>query len=154
MTEVFLSSPPNVSSMNAVAVAWGQLLLFDLSYTIDGSEPFNIACDGEEGSVDVWCPEGAASDPIPFNRSEATESGSVRSPINHATSYIDLDFVYGRSKEEADTLRSFEGGMMKISEDGIPLRSVDGTWLVSYSRPIVSPKMFQMVSGAVPRPIR
>lgn len=129
---MFLASPPPSSSINAVFVAWGQLLLFDLSLTADNSsEPFAIPCDDGGGSVDVWCPLGEASDPIPFFRSEATVTDSVRSPTNHATSYIDLDFVYGRSEEGAKALRSLDGGMMKMTEEGMPLRNDDGTWLVS-----------------------
>lgn len=119
--------------MNAVSVAWGQLLLFDLSYTVDNSsDPFNVRCDDGGGSVDVWCPLGEDSDPIPFFRSEATVTDSVRSPTNYATSFIDLDFVYGRSEEEAEVLRSFESGLMKVKDNGKPFRNEDGTWLVRY----------------------
>ncbi|CAN0470342.1 unnamed protein product, partial [Scytosiphon promiscuus] len=96
-----------------------QLLTYDLSLTVDnGSEPFDIACDDGGGVVDVWCPLGTASDEIPFSRSNAAVSGSVRSPVNYATAYIDLDYVYGRSKEEADAFRSFEGGFMNVTETG------------------------------------
>lgn len=68
---------------------------------------------------------------FPRNRSDAAvgEDG-VRSPINYATAYIDLDFVYGRSAEEAETLRTMEGGFMNVTETGVPFQTDDGAWLV------------------------
>lgn len=131
MTDVYRSSPPSVTDMNAVSIAWGQLLLYDLSLNVDNtSEPFDIPCDDGGGSIDVWCPQGNASEPISFFRSEASVAGSIRNPTNYATSFIDLDFVYGRSKEEAGELRTFENGCMNVTENGLPFRNADGTWLV------------------------
>ena len=92
MSDVFLSTTATVSTKSALFVAWGQLLTYDLSLTADNvSEPFDIGCDDRGGMADVWCPLGAESEEIPFNRSNAAVSGSVRSPVNYATSYIDLD---------------------------------------------------------------
>lgn len=54
----------------------------------------------------------------------------MRSPTNYATSYLDLDFVYGRSEEEAEALRTLEGGLMSITDAGLPLQNADGTWQV------------------------
>ncbi|CBJ27734.1 peroxidase [Ectocarpus siliculosus] len=145
MTDVFLSSPPSVSDMNAVSIAWGQLLLLDLSYTVDNSsEPFEIACDDGGGSVDVWCPLGEASDPIPFFRSQATVTDSVRNPINYASSFIDLDFVYGRSKDAADALRTFDGGMLSMADDNMPIKNSDGTWLIADQRTARFPLTFAL----------
>lgn len=113
-------------------VAWGQLLAFDLSLTVDNtSEPFDIPCDDGGGLFDVWCPQGDASDPIPYFRSNAEVSDSIRNPVNYATSYIDADFVYGRSEDEANALRTMEGGFMIMSEaTGLPVLDANGTWLV------------------------
>ncbi|CAB1101232.1 unnamed protein product [Ectocarpus sp. CCAP 1310/34] len=145
MTDVFLSSPPKVSEMNTVFIAWGQLLLLDLSYTVDNSsEPFDIACDDGGGSVDVWCPLGEASDPISFFRSEATVTDSVRNPINYASSFIDLDFLYGRSEDAADALRTFEGGMLSMADDNMPIKNNDGTWLIADQRTARFPLTFAL----------
>ena len=98
------------------------------------------AADGT-GGVDVWCPLGASSDPIPFFRSAAEASddngnltAATRSPTNYATAFLDLDFVYGRSEAEAQSLRTLNGsGFMNLTDDGLPQRSEDGTtWLVRY----------------------
>lgn len=137
MRDVFLASSPDVThSLNAVAIGWGQLLLLDLSLTMDkSSEPFNAPC---ADPVDVWCPLGEASDPIPFYRSDAEVTATSRNPINYATSYIDLDFVYGRSKDESDRLRGVDGdGKLAIGDDGLPVKNDDGTWLVSPRLPVI-----------------
>ena len=64
-------------------------------------------------------------------RSDAVvDSDGVRSPINYATAYLDLDFVYGRSEEEAGLLRTLEGGLMNITAESWPIQNADGTWLV------------------------
>lgn len=81
----------------------------------------------------TFCPlQGSDSDPISFYRSDGSidEGEGYRNPVNYATSYLDLDFVYSRSEEEAQALRTLEGGFMKVSASGIPLRNSDGTWLV------------------------
>lgn len=51
MTDVFLPSPPALSTKSALFLAWGQLLTYDLSLTADNSsEPFDVPCnDGERG---------------------------------------------------------------------------------------------------------
>lgn len=48
---MFLSSPPTLSTKSALFVAWGQLLTYDLSLTVDNSsEPFDVPCNyGERG---------------------------------------------------------------------------------------------------------
>lgn len=64
-------------------------------------------------------------------RSGVTFSDSGRSPTNFATSYIDLDFMYGRSEAEAQALRTMEGGLMAVTASGLPNRNANGTWVVS-----------------------
>lgn len=132
---LFRSTTSVPSTKSALFVAWGQLVTFDLSLTVDNSsEAFDIECDDGGGVVDVWCPLGEASDAIPFFRSSAEESDSSRNPINYATSYIDLDFVYGRSEDNASEYRTLEDGFMTMSSTtGLPVLNADGTWLVSGS---------------------
>lgn len=57
MTDVFLESPPALSTMSALFIGWGQLLAFDLSLTSDNSsEPLDIDCnDGESGREESCC---------------------------------------------------------------------------------------------------
>lgn len=70
-------------------------------------------------------------------------STTSRNPINYATSYVDLDFVYGRSKDESDSLRSFNGdGKLVVDDNGLPVQNDEGTWLVSPGWPVIL-KVFQ-----------
>ncbi|CAN0025010.1 unnamed protein product [Ectocarpus sp. 6 AP-2014] len=156
MTDVFLESPPALSTMSALFIGWGQLLAFDLSLTSDNSsEPLDIDCnDGTgAGGVDVWCPLGAESDPIPFYRSDAALSDDdgaldeeTRSPVNYATAFVDLDFVYGRSEDEAAALRSSADGdgFMALTESGLPYVNDDGTWLIADQRSAQFPVTFAL----------
>lgn len=64
----------------------------------------------------------------------AVDADGVRSPINYASSYLDLDFLYGRSEEEAEALRTMEDGLMNVTDAGVPFQNADGTWLVSGMR--------------------
>lgn len=61
---------------------------------------------------------------------EVDSSSGVRNPINYATSYIDLDFMYGRSEDTAVDLRAMKDGLMNISDHGTPFQNRDGTWKV------------------------
>ncbi|CAM9534507.1 unnamed protein product [Ascophyllum nodosum] len=141
-TDIFLTSSAAISTKSALFVAWGQLLTYDLSLTIDNStEPFDVPCNDV---VDVWCPLGVSSDEISFDRSDSGVAGSVRSPINYATAYIDLDFVYGRSEEEAEALRTLEGGTMNITASGVPFQNEDGTWLIADQRTAKFPVTFAL----------
>lgn len=133
MSEVFLPSSAVGASQSVLFVAWAQLITIDISLTVDNqSEPFPVPCDGggDGGLADVWCPSGVASDPIPFFRSEAAVEGGVRSPVNYATAFIDLEYVYGRTEDMALSLRSMEGGFMNITDEGLPHLNADGTWKV------------------------
>ncbi|CAB1097428.1 unnamed protein product [Ectocarpus sp. CCAP 1310/34] len=135
MTDIFLTSTAALSAKSSLFIAWGQLLTYDLALTVaNETESLDVPCNDadQNGGIDVWCPLGAASEDIPFSRSDAAEgTDGVRSPINYASSYIDLDFVYGRSAEAAELLRTMEGGFMNVTDSGVPFQNEDGTWLVS-----------------------
>lgn len=100
MSDVFLSSSSDVSTKSALFVAWGQLLVYDLSLTRDNaSEPFDVPCNavGGEG-IDVWCPLGAASEGIPFFRSgpqSCSLEGRGFGPLTRRSIYILRVFVRG-----------------------------------------------------------
>lgn len=70
MSDVFLATPATSAPQSVLFVAWGQLVSFDIFRNSDNaSEPYDEPCsDGADMTVDVWCPEGAASGDIPFYR--------------------------------------------------------------------------------------
>lgn len=131
---MFLANPSTSSTANALFVGWGLLVGYDLFLTQDNvSEPLDIACNDAE-IRDVWCPQGSLSDPIPFSRSEAGEDAGgeeARSPINYATAFVDLDWLYGRDEATSASLRTEDGGYMNMTDDELPHLLDDGTWLVS-----------------------
>ena len=97
------------------------------------SEAFDIMCN-DAAPVDVWCPLGSLSDLISFNRTQAqinTEGDEARSPINYATAFVDLDWLYGRDEDTAAEIRAFESGYLNLTEDQLPHHLADGSWLVS-----------------------
>ena len=134
MSEVFLTTPSSTSATSALFFGWGLLVGYDLVRIVDNaSEPFDIICN-DAMLTDVWCPLGSLSDPIPFNRSHGeidTEGDGARSPINYATAYLDLDWLYGRDNASAAAIRAFESGYLNLTEDQLPHQLADGVWLVS-----------------------
>ena len=110
------------------------LVGFDLFLNRDNaSEPLDIACD-DASRADQWCPRGSLSGSISFNRSQGevdVEGDGTRSPINYATAYIDLDWLYGRDEKSAAALRTLNAGNLNLTADELPHLLPDGTWLVS-----------------------
>lgn len=115
-------------------MGWGLLVGYDLFLNRDNvSEPLDIACD-DSSLADGWCPSGSLSKPVSFYRSQAeidAEGDAARSPINYATAYIDLDWLYGRDETSAAAFRTLNAGNLNITADGLPYLLPDGTWLVS-----------------------
>ncbi|CAN0570873.1 unnamed protein product, partial [Ectocarpus sp. 12 AP-2014] len=128
---------------------WGLLVGYDLFLTQDNaSEPLDIACNDAE-IRDVWCPLGSLSDPIPFSRSKAGEDAGgeeARSPINYATAFVDLDWLYGRDEATSASLRTEDGGYMNMTDDELPHLLDDGTWLVADQRPARLPVTFALMT--------
>ncbi|CBN76582.1 peroxinectin precursor [Ectocarpus siliculosus] len=149
LSEVFLANPSTTSTANALFVGWGLLVGYDLFLTQDNaSEPLDIACNDAE-IRDVWCPLGSLSDPIPFSRSEAGEDAGgeeARSPINYATAFVDLDWMYGRDEATSASLRTEDGGYMNMTNDELPHLLDDGTWLVADQRPARLPVTFALMT--------
>ncbi|CAM9856213.1 unnamed protein product, partial [Choristocarpus tenellus] len=147
LSEVFLAAPTSGSPSSALFPAWAMLLGFDQVLTNDNSsESLDIYC--EDGAADIWCPFGSLSDPISFNRSESSLGGSgdsnARAPINYATAYFDLDFVYGRDQESANELRAMEGGLMTLGDNGMPMELSNGLWLLADQRTASYPVTFAL----------
>lgn len=134
LSEVFVSTPRSSSTTNALFVGWGLLVGYDLFLNRDNaSEPLDIACV-DYSLADRRCSRASLSGPISFNRSQGeldVEGDGTRSPINYATAYIDLDWLYGRDEESATSLRTLHAGNLNLTSDELPHLLADGTWLVS-----------------------
>ncbi|REK06719.1 MAG: LEPR-XLL domain-containing protein [Planctomycetota bacterium] len=114
---------------------WGQFLTHDMDLTINGSL-YNELSTGEVGdfSIAINDPnDPLGPNPMPFNRTEFDPTTGTpdlidtgfgpranwREQINRVTSYIDASNVYGSDAERAAALRTFEGGKLITSADGL-----------------------------------
>lgn len=110
-------------------VTFGQFLTHDIAETslssIDGSKP-SCPCDSTEYSChSIEMPEDDTMNTtcLEFVRSSASFAdlsceGETREQLNLINSYIDASTVYGNSKDAADELRVFEGGLL-LTTDGV-----------------------------------
>ena len=97
---------------------WGQFLDHDIDLTHAGSE-FGTAPIKVLNENDPLYPL------IPLTRSEFDQNSSspARQQINAITAWIDASNVYGSDQETADSLRTFEGGKLQTSANGLLLHT-------------------------------
>ena len=104
---------------------WGQFLDHDIDLSL---EPENsddaIAFDIEVPAGDpLFDPLGTGEQTIDLTRSEIAEGTgtSVNNPaeqLNAITTWVDGSQIYGSSQDVADSLREFNGGRLRISDEG------------------------------------
>ncbi|MCM2369003.1 peroxidase family protein [Aporhodopirellula aestuarii] len=109
--------------LTAFIYVWGQFIDHDLSLNeqADGNESFDIEVPADDALFD---PNGTGEEVISLTRSTVAE-GTGTSEDNPAqqitliTSYLDGSQVYGSDQETADSLRTFSGGRMVVTEDDL-----------------------------------
>jgi hypothetical protein len=125
---------PNARGVSAYIYAWGQFIDHDIDLTeppTENREAFPIAVPvGDE----FFDPDGSGNDVINLNRSRydlATGTGidNPREQVNQITAWIDGSMVYGSDVVTADSLRSFVGGKLLVSEGNLPPVDDDGDFL-------------------------
>lgn len=117
-------------------VQWGQFLTHDMDLTETGSAN-NVLSTGATGSFSIAINDPndpLGPNPIPFNRSNynpttgnatlviapgAPPRPNWREQINSVTSFIDASNVYGSDAARAAELRTFSGGRLVTSADGL-----------------------------------
>ncbi|WP_413744073.1 cadherin-like domain-containing protein [Synechococcus sp. MIT S9451] len=119
--------------------AWGQFIDHDIVSTSSGSERFAISIPKDDflrTNKDLeFCDQpnevinggiySAGRDAVPahhfaFTRSQGfSDSKGVRQHKNQITSFLDGSVVYGASTKDANQLRSFKSGKLKIGSDGL-----------------------------------
>lgn len=123
-----LADPLELSDFTWV---FGQLIDHDVTFVLDGDEPFNILVPQGDRHFD---PFGTGEVTINMHRSlhvegSGTDRSNPRSFPNHITSFIDGSSVYGSDEARARWLRSFSGGKLKVSPGNLmPFNTVDGTF--------------------------
>jgi hypothetical protein len=108
----------NQANLSDFGYAWGQFIDHDMDLTPNGSgEFFNILADPND-------PSGMATQTFErstFDPATGTSTSNPRQQVNAITSYLDLSNVYGSTQTVADALRTFSGGLLKTSDNGLLL---------------------------------
>ncbi|HKA07795.1 MAG TPA: peroxidase family protein [Gemmataceae bacterium] len=118
--------------MSAWIYVWGQFLDHDLDLTqppVTGAEAFNIPVPTGDRFFD---PTGQGGQYIFLNRSRYDPTTGINTPrqqINQITAFIDASMVYGSDQATADSLRTFIGGRLKMSDGDMPPTDAAGNFL-------------------------
>jgi hypothetical protein len=108
----------NQANLSDFGYAWGQFIDHDMDLTPTGSgEFFNIAADPNDPSKMATQTFERSS----FDPATGTSTSNPRQQVNAITSYLDLSNVYGSTRVVANALRTFQGGLLKTSDNGLLL---------------------------------
>lgn len=96
----------SIEGLSILFVSWGQFTDHDLSLTRDNTGEF-VQVPGLSGPLDR-----SAFDP-------ATGTTDPRQQVNEITAEMDASQIYGSTSDRTEALRSFEGGRLATSGDGL-----------------------------------
>ncbi|GAB5406421.1 MAG: peroxidase family protein [Aureliella sp.] len=118
--------------LSAFIYVWGQFIDHDIGLTIDQegdeAEVLGIAVPQGDTSFDPFGTGTAELELVrsQFDSSTGTSIENPRQQVSEITSYVDGSMVYGSDQETADSLRSFSGGELLITDDGLLPTDADG----------------------------
>ncbi|KAL4222730.1 hypothetical protein ACF0H5_018771 [Mactra antiquata] len=142
-------------SITVMVMQIGQLLAHDFILTKlttkPNGAPLNCCTTDKDdpGCNPISVPPGDPFfkvDCLTFSRSRSMiDCNGIRQPVNSQSSYIDLSMVYGAFDEEAERLRSHQGGRLADINNKLPADSNDFT--CELSRPVNIPHYYCLLAG-------
>ena len=109
--------------MAGMFYSWGQFLDHDITRGRGGSESMPISLPSGESKF---------SSPIPFSRSAVhpgSGSASARDQTNTTTAWVDASQIYSDNLKDANWLRTFQGGKLKVSSGNLlPFNTTNGEY--------------------------
>ena len=125
------TTEPSDRDLSAFVYVWGQFIDHDISLTTSpstGKESLSIAIPAGDAIFDA---DGSGDAVLNFTRSRfdpttGTDASNPRQQVNQISAWIDASMVYGSSQATADSLRSFVGGKMLVSDGALLPRSASG----------------------------
>ncbi len=117
--------------LSAFIYVWGQFLDHDIDLTqnqVEDVESFDIEVPVGDPQFD---PTSSGTVSIPLVRSQfdadtGTSADNPRQQVSDVTAFVDGSQVYGSDTETANSLRSFEGGRLLMTDDGLLPTDADG----------------------------
>lgn len=118
---------PNSRGLTDMTWLWGQFLDHDISISepSEPHDPFNIDVPSGDRLFD---PLYTGDKEIEMNRTifdpdTGTDVSNPREQINQITAFIDGSMVYGSDDVRASELRSFEDGMLRVTDDNLLIQN-------------------------------
>lgn len=118
---------PNRRGMSELVTYFGQFI----DHTITETENSKTAWPIEVPAGDPVFADGST---IPFFRTRQEGFGVLASPLNGLSAYIDGASVYGPHEEDARSLRTLKGGMLRLDASGSLPRDSLGFFLAGDMR--------------------
>lgn len=110
--------------LSAFSWTWGQFLDHDIVLTPGGQRP-DLSVKVPKGDPH-FDPMGGGKAIIPVARSLTKEVDGSKEQFNKTSGWIDGSMVYGSDPERAKALRTFFGGTLKQSADGLLPKNTKG----------------------------
>ncbi len=111
----------NDRGLTDIVWLFGQFIDHDITLSENAAPAESLDIDVPTGDI-YFDPFGTGEQVITFNRTlyeGGTSPDDIREQVNEITAFIDGSVIYGSSEETTNSLRSFEGGRMLVSDGNL-----------------------------------